>query len=294
MAHVTVIIPAYNPGIYLKSTLESVIAQTFADWNVIVVDDGSKEDLSYAADMDHRIRVVRQKNGGVSVARNMGMRETSSELVAFLDADDIWLPTKLEAQVAIMDADTDIGLCHTHFHVVDEKLHKISDGYGHNITNYRELLKGCGIFASSVMVRRSSALKVGLSDPFLTLSQDYDLWLKIACFYKIARVPTVEALYRRHSNNRSHNYGVTHGISVDILQKHIRHARLRGDMDSVRAAQFGIRSITHTYGCKAFDQARQAMQKGGTDFAPHLWWAARRSPHFVLRSLLSYAKEQMR
>ena len=294
MTHVSVVIPAYNPGIYLRPTIESVIAQTFTDWDLVVVDDGSSEDLSYAEKMDSRVRVLKQRNRGLSLARNAGIMATQGELIAFLDADDIWMPSKLAAQVDVMNADAQIGLCHTHFNVVDETLQKIADGYGQRITNYRELLKGCGVFASSVMVRRACVLEAGLFDPLIPFTQDYDLWLTIACFYPIARVPTVEALYRRHSSNMSHNYAAIRDVSVDILQKHIRFARLRNDQAAVRAAQSGIRNITHTYSSQAFDQARQSLKKGGTRFAPHLWWAATHSPRFVARSLLQYAKERTR
>lgn len=220
MAHVSVVVPAHNPGIYLRSAIESVIAQTFTDWDLVVVDDGSNEDLSYVKDTDSRVRLIKQKNRGVSIARNVGIRESSGDLVAFLDADDLWMPTKLASQVAMMDSRLQVGLCHTNFHIVDAKLRLICKGYGERATNYRELLKGCGILNSSVMVRRTSVFDAGLFDPMMFFAQDYDLWLIIACFYEIARVPTVETLYRWHGHNRSRNYRVTSGISADILRKY--------------------------------------------------------------------------
>src|SRR5438128_1933814 len=100
MPRVSVIIPAYDPGPYLEEALQSVIAQTYTDWEAIVVDDGSKQDLSFVAQMHPKIRYIRQDNAGVSAARNRGIAESTGEFIALLDADDLWLPEKLARQVA--------------------------------------------------------------------------------------------------------------------------------------------------------------------------------------------------
>src|SRR5689334_21469319 len=92
---VTVIIPAYNPGPFLERSLGSVLAQSMADLEVIVIDDGGEEDLSWVEQADPRVQLLRQRNAGVSVARNVAAASAASPLLAFLDQDDVWLPEKL-------------------------------------------------------------------------------------------------------------------------------------------------------------------------------------------------------
>ena len=142
MATVAVIIPAYNPDeTWLRSALESVTRQTFVDWEAVVVDDGSTAPLTWCGDLDERISVVRQVNLGVPEARNRGLRETTAPFVAFLDADDEWLPTKLDRQVRVLEEDADRVMCSTAFEHIDASGTRIGPGYtGHNRT-YVDLLK---------------------------------------------------------------------------------------------------------------------------------------------------------
>lgn len=100
---VAVVIPAYNPGPYLRPALDSVIGQTFTDWECVVVDDGSTEDLSWVDGIDKRVRLITKRNQGVSIARNVGVAATTAPWVAFLDSDDLWYPKKIEAQLATVD-----------------------------------------------------------------------------------------------------------------------------------------------------------------------------------------------
>src|ERR1700749_83796 len=102
---VSVIMPAYNSGRYLAESVRSVQAQTFGGWELVVVDDGSTDDTGEVArrlaEADARVRYVRRPNGGQAAARNTGLAEARGRLVAFLDADDLWLPEKLEAQMEV-------------------------------------------------------------------------------------------------------------------------------------------------------------------------------------------------
>src|SRR5215204_696893 len=103
---VSVIMPAYNAGRYIAESVRSVQAQTFGGWELVVVDDGSADDTGEVvrrfAAADARVRYVRRPNGGQAAARNTGLAEARAPFVAFLDADDLWLPEKLEAQLAVM------------------------------------------------------------------------------------------------------------------------------------------------------------------------------------------------
>ena len=99
MPTVSIVVPAYNPGRLLTRALDSIVAQSFGDWECVVVDDGSDEALAWVAYRDPRIRLLRQANAGVAAARNRGIEATTGRLVAFCDHDDEWLPAKLERQV---------------------------------------------------------------------------------------------------------------------------------------------------------------------------------------------------
>src|SRR4051812_12288646 len=135
MPRVSVIMPAHNPGPFLKLALKSVVAQKFSDWRCVVVDDGSEEDLGWVVELDPRIEVVRQTNMGAAAARNRGIALADSELIAFLDADDEWLPGKLGAQVETFGA---AGLSYTQFERIDGDGVRLGPGY-RGVSGYRDL-----------------------------------------------------------------------------------------------------------------------------------------------------------
>ncbi|MGC9217697.1 glycosyltransferase family 2 protein, partial [Acidithiobacillus sp.] len=194
MPLVSVIIPAYNSGPYLDEAVRSVVAQTFTDWECIVVDDGSTEDLSRIEKMGPRVRLIRQENRGISMARNRGIAESTGEFVAFLDHDDAFLPTKLERQVAAMSRGANIGLCHTDFAVMDEKGDSDLVPSGSNTaTDFLAMLEFGAPFPTTTVVTRRALELLGVFDPFLTPSEDQDLFIRIARFFRVVRVSSCEA-----------------------------------------------------------------------------------------------------
>ena len=213
MPTVAVIIPAYNPDeTWLRSALESVVRQTFVDWEAVVVDDGSTSPLTWCGALDERISVVRQANLGLPEARNRGLRETTAPLVAFLDADDEWFAAKLDRQVRVLEEDVDRVMCSTDFEHIDASGTRIGPGYtGHNKT-YVDLLTGCGIVPSTVMVRRSALNRVG---PFLPLAsaEDWELWLRLAMLNDLTVIDEVLARYRPRHLHQAGAMGP--GVSFD-------------------------------------------------------------------------------
>ena len=115
---VTVVLPAYNPGAYLLSSLASLRSQSDRRWRAIVVDDGSDDDLSWVAEYDPRVILLCQENAGVGAARNAGLRQADSEFVAFLDQDDMWYPRKMAVQIDAMLAHPEAGLSSTDFEII--------------------------------------------------------------------------------------------------------------------------------------------------------------------------------
>ena len=116
--HVSVVMPCYRGGPLLREAVASVIDQTFRGWELIVVSDGCEDDLSDLETIDPRVRVFRQRNRGVSIARNVGISHAQSELIALLDEDDLMMPERIAAQVAAL-RDESFGLCYTQIRFID-------------------------------------------------------------------------------------------------------------------------------------------------------------------------------
>lgn len=130
---VSIVVPTYNRAHLIEETLASVAVQTFSDYEVLVIDDGSKDNTAEImkrwCDKDSRIRYVQQPNGGVSSARNHGLRIAQGEFVAFLDSDDLWCPWKLEMQVALMRAMPQVGMLWTNMDTIDEQGQPLTPNY---------------------------------------------------------------------------------------------------------------------------------------------------------------------
>ncbi len=185
---ISVIIPAYNAGPYIAEAINSVINQTFTDWELIVMDDGSTDDTTEQVGpllSDRRISFHRKANGGPSSARNLGIDLARANLVALLDADDYWLPTKLEKQVAIMAKYPDIGVCgsgRTHISPNGDVLSHIIAAEFHGMPFPRLLFAPLADMTMGV-IRRSVFDKVGLFDESLLFSEDYEFWLRVGRYF---------------------------------------------------------------------------------------------------------------
>lgn len=208
---VSVVIPAYNYGRFLGQAIDSVLAQTFPVSEVIVVDDGSTDGTSKVlAHYGDCIRAICQENQGVSMAANRGAELASGDLLAFLDADDVWLPRKLELQVERFLAEPDLGLVHCGYEEIDTKgmvLCQHLDGLEGWVADEMLLFRRSVILGggSGAIIPRATFLSVGGFDPQVSISQDWDLHYRIACRQKVGFVPEVLLRYRVHSLNRHTN-----------------------------------------------------------------------------------------
>lgn len=209
---VSVIIPVFNSEAFIAEAIESVRAQSYSKWELILVDDGSTDcskNIIQPFLEDNRIHYVFQKNKGQGSARNTGIGYASGSLLAFLDADDTWDVHKLKAQVKIMQTDSP-DLVFSRIRYISTggaKLHKnMGSGTG-IIRGFRGLfLLGCGSIAipnSSVMVKKESVMRVGkLSESKQKRNiEDYDLWFRLLLEgYSLYGLPEVLGSYRRHEN----------------------------------------------------------------------------------------------
>jgi glycosyltransferase involved in cell wall biosynthesis len=205
---VSVVIPTYNRGEMLVEAIESVLAQTFDGFEVIVVDDGSKDQTSKLLEpyLD-RITYRLQQNGGVAAARNHGTRLSRGEYICFLDSDDKWVPEKLAIQVAIADAHPEYGLIATEIAGFDEtgpvtgrsksSMYKIRNGYV-----LEQLLFSNWIQTSTVLIHRKRLEQIGGFDEDIgQFGEDWLLWMRIASEYPIYFVPEALVQYRIHNEN---------------------------------------------------------------------------------------------
>ena len=208
MPLVTVIIPTYNYAHFLPEAIQSVLSQTFTDYEIIVVDDGSTDNTrSVVAQFDERVRYVYQENSGPNVARNAGIRESQGRYIAFLDADDKWLPDKLTLQVPLLEANQLVGLVYAGMYLFDSETDAVI-GY-HPLERcqrgqvLRQLYLDQFVPAPTPVVRREVFDSVGSFDEHRVTSDDWDLWLRIASVYWFDFVPKPLALYRVHPSVHS-------------------------------------------------------------------------------------------
>ena len=212
---VSVVIPTYNRRHLIEEALDSVFTQTFTDYEVILVDDGSTDGTEAFVRKKYGdcLRYVRQENQGISGARNTGIANASGKYVAFLDSDDKWLPEKLARQTAFMEAHPEVGLLST-------KLARYELGGSREHVeicpvdfpkNFQDLLTGKNnVPTTTTMVRRACFEKSGVFDRELPVAEDWDLWLRIAEHYGLACLDEILAEHRDHSQKTTQNLAKTY------------------------------------------------------------------------------------
>jgi Glycosyltransferases, probably involved in cell wall biogenesis len=210
---VSVIIPTYNRRLLLERALKSVLEQSYRDFEVIIVDDGSTDGTfemlkGYGMTNSDKIKIIRQENRGESAARNAGIGIASGEYIAFQDSNDVWVKNKLEKQIAYMEQNTRFALTYTDISVYrngvlqfKSRLHEERYGYFKEGEIFLNLLKECFIFVPTVVLRRSCLLSIGGFNQKLFVAQDYDLWLRIATKYPIGFLDEPLSICHYHGNN---------------------------------------------------------------------------------------------
>ena len=220
---VSAVIPAYNAEHFIADAIESVLYQSYRHIECIVVDDGSTDRTGeICRRYGDNIRYIRTENRGVSVARNLGSA-TAATLLAFLNADDIWLPRKIEYQVALFETDPAIGMVYTGYHVVDEHLNfraRFAAPPPYLALRNTLLLERPSVsVAQTGLVSAAAFDAVHGFDPGLSTSADCDLACKIASRYKVAAVDRPLVLYRRHSEQMHHDPVATERDMTRVYDK---------------------------------------------------------------------------
>lgn len=208
MPKVSVIIPTYGRANIVSQAIKSVLTQTYKDYEIIVVNDGSTDNTpEVIAQFGNEIRIIHQTNKGLSAARNTGIRASQGDYIAFLDDDDLWEPHKLETQIPILESLHKIGLIYSDmlFFSGQDLLPGSYNKYypTPSIQLLWNLFYVNYIPVPTVVVRRECLDEVGLFDETLTACEDYDLWLRIIAKYPVHFVNDLLARYRLSENSMS-------------------------------------------------------------------------------------------
>lgn len=230
---ISVVIPTYNRAHTLARALDSILAQTLPAHEIVLVDDGSRDGTEDLIRQGYpRVRYLRQPNGGVSRARNLGIAAARGDWIALLDSDDAWLPTKLQAQSAELLKHPDLRLCHTEEiwirngrRVNQMNKHAKSGGY-----IFRACLPRCVISPSSAVLHRSLIDEVGTFDEELPACEDYDLWLRVCATEPVAFVATPQIeKYGGHTDQLSRQHWGMDRFRIQALEKIIGSRRLEAE-----------------------------------------------------------------
>jgi len=295
MPNVSAIVPVYNGERFLADALDSALAQTLADLEIVVVDDGSTDASAaiaqrYAALHPGRVRLIQQSNQGLCHARNTALAAARGQYFALLDADDIWLPHHLADSVAVMEQRRDVGLVHADIERIDFAGTSLGCATRHWSTIDADAfavlyVRDEHVCCPTAVFRRGIIERVGGFDAqFNRLGcEDRDLWLRIAAVTPIVFLDNVHARYRMHDGNMSGNLG-------KMLQARIRLVEKHGSSD--RGQRLRRRALAAAH-CNIGDELMDATRRGAAFAAYARAFAVRpieqKAVKGMLRSLLKPA-----
>lgn len=217
---VSVVIPVYNGEAFIARAINSVLSQSLAAWEIIVINDGSKDGTAeQLLRFGNQINVMTIPNGGVSNARNKGMQISTGDFIAFLDADDVWYPHKLKKQLEIFEQYADVGFCccnfeffikgktsktdHFHQFKMDTDLvYDIPQPVPFDALVTRNFVGTC----SNVMIRKQVLNRIGFFDVSYKQSEDYDLWLRCAVDTEFVLLEEVLLEKKSHDSNLTNDF----------------------------------------------------------------------------------------
>jgi glycosyltransferase involved in cell wall biosynthesis len=266
VSKVSVVIPCYNQARFLGEAIESVLSQSYPDLEVIVVDDGSKDDtaevaFAYASG-DPRVRLIRQQNRGLAGARNRGLADSRGEYVVFLDSDDRLVEEALEVGVRELESHPGCafvsGLCRKITAdgsvVVDWEQFRVRDD------PYVELLRSCPVYVPAVMYRRSVFDAVGNFDTSYKAAEDYELYYRILDRFPVYCHETVVAEIRRHDTNMTRDRTLMLKYNMDALRT--QRKRANAGARYKEAYKAGERLWRDWHGAPVVNQVRTHLQEG--------------------------------
>jgi glycosyltransferase involved in cell wall biosynthesis len=292
MPRVSILLTCYNHIRYLPAAFEGVLGQTFTDWEIIAIDDGSKDGTRdwLSARSEPMQRVFNEKNLGTYASLNVALAKASGEFIAILNDDDLWAPEKLEKQVQLMDSHSKVGLVHTDGWFIDgegEKMEGSPLGFEFPRFETGDVLLGLvyqnKIIASAALVRRACFEELGGFNEAFFGSGDWEMWFRVAEKWEIGFVPDPLTFYRVHGENASHK--------LERIWKDDQMLRewIAGELESVDSVRFPEtklrRAKAHNWACLGTVKALNGDTSGGREaYAKSIQLAPER-----MKSYLRYA-----
>lgn len=224
---ISVIIPTYNSADYISKAVDSVLNQTHQDFEIIIIDDGSTDNTQQVIESynDNRIIYIKQKNAGPAEARNNGLKRAKGEYVAFLDADDKWVPDKLQLQIEAFKLNPSVSMVYSKLEILNknnetDEIHSFKN-YPNNLELLKYLVFNHIAIVPAVMIKKSYIDQVGFFNPELYTGEDWDFWLRLASksnFYYIDK--TLVLRYRpKTSITYSTDYSVTEQCHKTVMDR---------------------------------------------------------------------------
>jgi glycosyltransferase involved in cell wall biosynthesis len=281
MPTVSVLITTHNRARLVGDAIESVMAQSYPDWELVIVDDGStdgtREIVAGHVKQDPRVRYVYQPNQGLSKSRTRGLELLTGDYAAFLDDDDLYLPDKLERQVGFLEAHPDVALVYSQVDLVDARTGQhLRLSPKKPALTFQELLAECTIASHSLLVRRACLERLGGFRRDLRGGDDYEMWLRIVRTHRIAFLPGRVGIYRWHDGNMSYGYDQRLRYADRLA---IYRGLLRYGLSSAERSQ-----VLHRCAQLAHDEAVNAInQKRYREAARHYALAVRDDPFIGLK-----------
>jgi glycosyltransferase involved in cell wall biosynthesis len=224
MPLISVILPVFNGEKTIQETIESVLNQTFTNFELIIINDGSQDgtlNLVYSI-QDARIKVFSYPNAGVSASRNRGISRATGEYISFIDADDLWTLDKLEAQFNALKENSEAAVAYSWTDWIDESSQLIASGVHQTASGnvYKKLLLGDFIASgSNPLIRKQALVEVGGFDESLVHAEDWDLWLRLAVRYHFVAVESPQVLYRKSIHSASMNVVKMEAGSLKVIER---------------------------------------------------------------------------
>ena len=300
----SVIIPLYNKALYVAKAVDSVLSQTFGDYELVIVDDGSKdssaEEAAKLIEGHLNCRLIRQENSGVSMARNNGVAVSQGEYLCFLDADDWWEPTFLEEMDKLMSEFPKAGIFGTNYTIVNEKRHKtrvasvgVSPGFEKGYIDYCQVYAKnmyMPLWTGAVCVPRKVFDEVYGFPQGITLGEDFLLWIRIALKYKVAFLNKPLSYYNQDVDGMNRGVGRLHNPknhmlwNMDFLaEEEKNNVELKQLLDNLRAFSLMPYLLSKEYS----EEARQELDKVDWSKQPRNVTKLYHLPLFLLRAVQS-------
>jgi len=265
---VSVIVPAYNQGHYVGEAIQSVLDQTYQDFEIIVVDDGSTDKTAEVTKSfsDPRVHYIYQENRGLSGARNTGIRHSAGIYLTFLDSDDLFLPEKLELLVACLGDNSEIGLVAGQAIPINETGQPVGRIFDVPLPeDTSQLLLGNPLHVGSVMVRREWQVKAGFFDESLRSYEDWDMWLRLALLgCKMGWVDQPVSLYRFHQAQMTRDGQQMTTATFAVLEKTYNDPSLPVAWQAIRDQAYSqayIRAAAQAYTARDYDSAGDCLNQ---------------------------------